>query len=110
MSMPAAPEFNPTDFWRHVRRFVAHVPFIKDVLAMFYATQDAKTPMWVKGMIGAALAYFALPADAIPEVVFFGLGFTDDAAVVLGTLRVVANHVTDDHRAQAERWLTENSG
>ena len=109
MNQPAARHFNPNDFWRHVRRFMTHVPFIKDVLAMFYATQDARTPMWVKGMIGAALAYFVLPTDAIPEVLFFGLGFTDDAAVVLGTLRAVSSHVTEEHRDQADRWLAENS-
>ncbi|MNT79698.1 hypothetical protein D3C72_2190620 [compost metagenome] len=75
---------------------------------MFYATQDPQTPMWVKGMIGAALAYFALPMDAIPEVLFLGMGFTDDAAVVLATLRAVSAHVTDDHRLKAEDWLSKN--
>ena len=109
MNVPSQSNFNANDFWRHVRKFMAHVPFIKDVLAMFYASQDPKTPMWVKGMIGAALAYFALPADAIPEMVFLGLGFTDDAAVVLATLRAVATHVTDDHRLKAETWLSENT-
>jgi uncharacterized membrane protein YkvA (DUF1232 family) len=109
MNVPSQSNFNANDFWRHVRKFMAHVPFIKDVLAMFYASQDPKTPMWVKGMIGAALAYFALPVDAIPEMVFLGLGFTDDAAVVLATLRTVASHVTDDHRDKAEAWLSENS-
>lgn len=108
MSVSGDRHFNTQDFWRHVRRFMAHVPFIKDVLAMFYATQDPRTPMWVKGMIGAALAYFALPMDAIPEVLFLGMGFTDDAAVILATMRAVSAHVTDDHRLQAEDWLAKN--
>jgi uncharacterized membrane protein YkvA (DUF1232 family) len=64
--------------------------------------------MWVKGMIGAALAYFALPVDAVPEALLLGLGFTDDAAVILATLRTVSNYVTDEHRDQAEGWLQSN--
>ena len=43
MSVPSESSFNHTDFWRHVRRFMAHVPFMKDVLAMFYASQEART-------------------------------------------------------------------
>jgi uncharacterized membrane protein YkvA (DUF1232 family) len=100
--------FDPTAFWGHVRRFLKHVPFIQDVLAMFYASQDPKTPMWVKGMIGAALAYFALPIDAIPDVLFLGIGFTDDAAVVVATLKAVSSHVTDEHRRAAQDWLRSN--
>lgn len=109
MNLPASPSFNIPAFWAHVRRFMRHVPFMKDVLAMFYASQDPKTPMWVKGMIGAALAYFALPIDAIPDVLFLGIGFTDDAAVIVATLKAVANHVTDEHRNQAETWLAQNA-
>ncbi|MFN3431432.1 MAG: YkvA family protein [Candidatus Sericytochromatia bacterium] len=108
MSVPNESSFNQADFWRHVRRFMAHVPFMKDVLAMFFASQDRRTPMWVKGMIGAALAYFALPIDAVPEAVFLGLGFTDDAAVIFATLRTVSSYVHDDHREQAENWLQSN--
>ena len=108
MSVPSESSFNQTDFWRHVRKFMAHVPFMKDVLAMFFASQDRRTPMWVKGMIGAALAYFALPVDAVPEALLLGLGFADDAAVILTTLRTVSNYVTDEHRDQAEGWLLNN--
>jgi uncharacterized membrane protein YkvA (DUF1232 family) len=43
MSVPSESSFNHTDFWRHVRRFMAHVPFKKDVLAMFFASQEART-------------------------------------------------------------------
>jgi uncharacterized membrane protein YkvA (DUF1232 family) len=43
MSVPSESSFNHTDFWRHVRRFMAHVPFMKDVLAMFFASQEART-------------------------------------------------------------------
>ena len=106
--MSTLSNFDANAFWGHVRRFMKHVPFMGDVLAMFYASQDPKTPMWVKGMIGAALAYFALPIDAIPDVLFLGIGFTDDAAVVLATLRAVSSHVSDEHRRQAQDWLNAN--
>lgn len=101
------PELDSPHFFSHARRFLRHVPFIKDVLAMYYASLDPKTPMWVKGTMVAALAYFGLPFDAIPDV-FIGLGFTDDAAVVMATLRALSGHVKEEHKAQAETWLHEN--
>jgi uncharacterized membrane protein YkvA (DUF1232 family) len=109
MNLQESRQLDVPAFWRHVRRFMRFVPFMKDLLAMFYASQDPKTPMWVKGMIAAALAYFALPIDAIPDVLFIGLGFTDDAAVVVATLKAVSSHVTEDHRRQAEDWLAQNA-
>ena len=51
-----------------------------------------------------ALAYFVMPFDAIPDI-FLGLGFTDDAAVLLAAFGAARLHITDAHRARARAWL-----
>jgi uncharacterized membrane protein YkvA (DUF1232 family) len=60
-------------------------------------------------LIGA-LAYFVLPADAVPDILPV-LGYADDATVVAATLRLVAEHISPLHRQAAraalERGLTE---
>src|SRR5262245_12424294 len=67
-------------FWPKIQRVAAHVPFAKDALSVWYCAKDDETPIAAKGMMFAALAYFVMPVDAIPDFIA-GLGYTDDAAV-----------------------------
>ena len=52
----------------------------------------------------AALAYFILPFDLIPDMIA-GLGFADDAALLTAVIGLVAAHITPAHRAAAARAL-----
>jgi uncharacterized membrane protein YkvA (DUF1232 family) len=88
------------NFLVDVRRFVGKVPFTNDAVALYFCLIDPKTPLFVKGTIAGALAYFIMPIDALPDFII-GLGFTDDAGVIATTLATVARHVTDEHRHQA---------
>src|SRR4051794_33059460 len=67
-------------FWPKMRKVAASVPFASEALAVWYCAKDDETPVAAKGMMFAALAYFVMPFDAIPDVIA-GLGYTDDAAV-----------------------------
>jgi uncharacterized membrane protein YkvA (DUF1232 family) len=58
----------------------------------------------VKGILIAALAYFVLPFDAIPDFIA-GFGFTDDAAVLALALRLVSGHMKDGHYQRARTAL-----
>ena len=60
--------------------------------------------MRVKGVLLAALAYFVIPTDAIPDFVA-GLGFTDDAAVLAVAISMVSRHMTPQHRERARAAL-----
>ena len=60
--------------------------------------------MRVRGMLLAALAYFILPFDIIPDMIA-GLGFADDAALLTAVIGLVAAHITPTHRAAAARAL-----
>jgi uncharacterized membrane protein YkvA (DUF1232 family) len=52
----------------------------------------------------AALAYFVLPTDMIPDFLI-GVGFGDDAAVLLATINMVRSHITPAHREAARRVI-----
>lgn len=101
-------EIDAPRFLSAVKRVARHVPFAKQALAMYYATLDRHTPMWVKGMVAGALAYFLLPIDAIADVLPL-IGFTDDAGVMFATYQAVSKHVTEDHELQAQEWLERNT-
>ena len=91
-------------FWRKVRRTAGKVPFIDDAVSAYYCAIDAKTPMRVRGVLLAALAYFVMPADLIPDFIA-GFGFTDDASVFLAAITAVGGHVKDRHRDKARDFL-----
>jgi uncharacterized membrane protein YkvA (DUF1232 family) len=94
------------EFWRKLRRAAAHVPFAEDLLAAYYCAFDKATPLHVKAALMAAIAYFVLPADSIPDVLP-ALGFTDDAAVLIGTLKLVTNHIRPEHREAAHDKMAD---
>ena len=87
-------------FWPKIRKAFAHVPFAADALAVWYCASDDETPTTAKGMMLAALAYFVLPTDAIPDFIPM-IGYTDDAAVFAALIRVVGRNLKPRHREAA---------
>ena len=96
-------------FWPKIRRVVARVPFAKDALSVWYCAKDDDTPIAAKGMMLAALAYFVMPFDAIPDVIV-GLGYTDDAAVFAALLAVLGKNLKAKHKAAARRDIARLRG
>ena len=79
-------------FWPKIRKVAARVPFVSEALAVWYCARDDATPVAAKGMMLAALAYFVVPTDAVPDFIA-GLGYTDDAAVFTAMLAIVGRHL-----------------
>jgi uncharacterized membrane protein YkvA (DUF1232 family) len=96
-------------FWSKLKRVVARLPFAEDLLAAYYCAFDKQTPRHVQAALLGAIAYFILPFDFVPDMLPV-LGFTDDAAVLATALRLVASHVTDDHRQAARAALKRGVG
>ncbi|BCH22183.1 hypothetical protein MesoLjLb_19680 [Mesorhizobium sp. L-8-3] len=94
------------NFWRTAKKAARHVPFMEDVVAAYYCALDKQTPLRTKGILLAALGYFILPADTIPDVIF-GLGFTDDIAVLTAAITAVQAHLKPAHKIAARQALTE---
>lgn len=94
-------------FVKKLARVAARIPFAGDVAALWFAARDPATPKKTKAMMMAALAYFVMPADAIPDI-FAGVGFTDDAAVIAAMIALAGSSLRDRHRqagrALLERW------
>jgi uncharacterized membrane protein YkvA (DUF1232 family) len=91
-------------FWRKLRGLAADLPFAEDLLAAHYCAFDRQTPLQVKAVLVGALAYFVLPTDLIPDYIPL-VGYTDDAAVLAAAIKLVASHMTPDHRQAARRAL-----
>jgi uncharacterized membrane protein YkvA (DUF1232 family) len=94
-------------FWRTAKRAARQVPFMEDAVASYYCALDSQTPTRVRGTLLAALAYFVLPADMVPDFIA-GLGFTDDAAVLMAAITSVRKHIRPSHHEAARASLSED--
>jgi uncharacterized membrane protein YkvA (DUF1232 family) len=85
-------------------KVAGRIPFADDLAAAYYAARDPKTPTKAKAVLLAAVAYFVMPVDAVPDMIV-GLGYADDATVLATALGVVGAHIRDSHRRLARRLL-----
>jgi uncharacterized membrane protein YkvA (DUF1232 family) len=91
-------------FWATFRKAARHIPFADELVAAYYCALDRETPHHVRAMLLAALAYFVLPFDAVPDLLAM-VGFSDDAAVLIGTIALVRSHIKPAHREAARQAL-----
>ena len=91
-------------FWIKFKKVMGKLPFAEDLLAAYYCAFDRETPRHVQIALLGALAYFILPFDFLPDMLPV-LGFTDDAAVLATAIRMVASHITTEHREAARTAL-----
>lgn len=87
------------------RRFKASVKALKrEVLALYYAVHDPRTPWTAKVLPCVALAYALSPLDLIPDFIPV-LGFLDDMLLLPGLLwiavQLIPREVMDDARERA---------
>jgi uncharacterized membrane protein YkvA (DUF1232 family) len=95
-------------FWATFRKAVRYIPFAEDLVAAYYCALDPATPHRVRAVLLAALAYFILPFDSIPDLLA-GIGFSDDVTVLVATIALVRAHITPAHRKAARDMLAERT-
>ena len=95
-----------SEFMDRLKRIARRIPFAEDLLAAWICARDPATPRRVRMTLLAALGYFVLPVDAIPDIMPL-LGFTDDAAVIAAAIAAVAGSITIEHRERAKKAMAE---
>ena len=93
-------------FWDKLKRNASYIPFAEEAIAAYYAAFDKATPLRVRALLLGALAYFVLPFDLAPDLLPL-VGFGDDAAVLMGALRLLSDHISPQHHAAARAALSE---
>lgn len=96
-------------FWSKARRALSRVPFLEDAIAAYHCARDPQTPTQVKAILFGALAYFVMPADVVPDILYT-FGVIDDAAILAAAYRQVSQHITRAHRERARRELAQLRG
>ena len=96
-------------FWPTFKNALTQLPFAEDVVTAYFCALDKNTPAHVRGVLLAALAYFVLPADLIPDFIAM-IGFGDDVAVLTVALSTLKKHMTPEQREAAKKALEDFKG
>jgi uncharacterized membrane protein YkvA (DUF1232 family) len=90
--------------WRKLLRDVASFPLAEELLTAYYCAFDRQTPLYVKGVLIGAIAYFALPDELMARYVPL-IRYADDAAVIAAAVKSVSAHIKPEHRQAAQGTL-----
>ncbi|HET8707177.1 MAG TPA: YkvA family protein [Pseudomonadales bacterium] len=101
-------EYSETGFWAKIKDFAlsAGGEVIEKALTLYYAAQSPGTPLWAKTVIYAALGYFILTVDAIPDLTP-GIGFADDLGVLVTAIATVAAYLRPELRDKAQTKMKD---
>nr|WP_205042194.1 YkvA family protein [Rhodoligotrophos defluvii] len=91
-------------FWRKLGRVASRIPFAQSLIAAYYCATDPDTPLRAKAVLFAALAYFVVPFDFLPDILT-AIGFTDDAAVLFAALNIIGIYMKPKHQEMAREAL-----
>lgn len=98
--------YSEDKFWSKLKRFAlkAGHSVVYTSLLLYYTLQKPELPKKARVTILAALGYFILPLDLIPDFVA-GVGFTDDLGALGVALFQVAIHIDDEVKKKAKDKL-----
>jgi uncharacterized membrane protein YkvA (DUF1232 family) len=91
-------------FWCKLRRVIGRLPFTEDLVAAYFCAVDPMTPLPARAALVAALAYFVVPVDLIPDFLA-GFGYSDDATALATAIGIAGSYMRPEHRVAARRAL-----
>lgn len=104
-----ADEYNEDKLWGKIKNVAkkAGIKVIYYVLVLFYAMKSENVTMAEKALIIAALGYFILPIDMIPDFIPI-VGYGDDAAVLYGLIKkldCIDERVKTRAKSKLKEWF-----
>lgn len=99
--------YNPNALFEKIKKFAkkAGEKTVYLVLILYYATFDKALPVKDRLMVVAALGYFILPLDFLPDAL--PGGFVDDAGALLYVVKHIWGNLSDETFRKAKQKLSE---
>ncbi|MDE6077230.1 MAG: DUF1232 domain-containing protein [Muribaculaceae bacterium] len=99
--------YNPTALFEKIKQFAkkAGEKTVYLVLILYYATFDKALPVKDRLMVVAALGYFILPLDFLPDAL--PGGFVDDAGALFYVVKHIWGNLSDETFRKAKQKLSE---
>ena len=101
-----AKNYSDDNFWDKIKGVLksAGREIVYKALQLYYVMKRPECPAAIKTAIVAALGYFILPLDLVPDFIPV-VGFTDDLAAIGAALLMSQMYVNDEVKSQARESL-----
>lgn len=78
--------------WHKIEKVGSKISFIKDVKALYRYMKDPQVQWYRKTIVVAALLYFILPIDSIPDISPL-IGYLDDLGVIMAVIKYMGSEL-----------------
>ncbi len=85
-------DFVDENLWNKLEKSGKKVSFAKDILALYRYMKDPFVKWYRKAIVVAALVYFIVPIDTIPDITPL-FGYLDDLGVITALLKYLGNEL-----------------
>ena len=90
--------FVDENLWTKLEKTGKKVSFAKDILALYRYLKDPFVKWYRKAVVVAALVYFIVPIDTIPDIAPL-FGYLDDLGVIAAVLKYLGGELKDYYPA-----------
>lgn len=80
------------NLWDKLERVGKKISFAKDIKALYNYMADSNVSWYRKAIVAAALIYFILPLDAIPDLTPL-FGYLDDLGVITALMKYLGSEL-----------------
>lgn len=108
VAIPSPDDYSESRFWEKLAAFGRRAgrEVVEKALWLYYAAERPDIPRWARAAVYGALAYFVLPADAVPDLLPVA-GYTDDLGVLMLAVGTIAAFIDRDVKERAARTLAQ---
>lgn len=85
-------EFVDENLWTKLEKSGRRISFAKDILALYRYMKDPFVKWYRKAIVIAALVYFIVPIDTVPDLTPL-FGYLDDLGVITATLKFLGKEL-----------------
>lgn len=106
-----AEKYSESSFFDKIKNTVksAGLTLIYKALQLYYVTENPNCPKKIKAAIFAALGYFIMPLDVIPDFTPM-VGYSDDAAAIALALGLAQFYIDDEVNRKAKNKIANIFG
>jgi len=85
-------EYVDKNLWNKLEKSGRRISFAKDILALYRYMKDPFVKWYRKAIVVAALVYFVVPIDTIPDITPL-FGYLDDLGVITALLKYLGSEL-----------------
>ena len=92
-------EYVEDNLWGKLEKTGRRISFARDIFALYRYMKDPFVKWYRKAIVVAALIYFIVPIDTIPDLVPF-FGYLDDLGVITALLKYLGSELTNYYASE----------